>query len=88
MRYDNGYRRSSWWDRNGSLVFGIVFILTFVSALVGAIALDQRRQDQFRKECTQVQGVTRTDDDGDLECYVNNREIAEYGENSPLNPED
>lgn len=88
MPYHNGYYRSTWWDRNGGLVLGIVFILTFVAAITGAIVIDQRGQTQFRKECSQVQGVTRTDDDGDLECYVNNVEIAEYNENSPLHPED
>jgi hypothetical protein len=40
----------------------------------------------FRDECYSVSGVV-VNDDGELECHVGGQEIAEFGENSPRQPQ-
>lgn len=69
-------------------IFSVLFTLVFVGACaVFCIGVYNDVQDQklFKRECVSVGGRYDTDSDGDLECYKNDREIAEYGETSPLN---
>lgn len=61
-------------------------VLCFLGAVLlmsGIGFLSWKGQGDFKKECVAVAGTTRYDNDGDLECYRNGIEIAEYGENSP-----
>lgn len=65
----------------------VAFISLFaVSAIAAVIWLGIRAENNFRSECKAVGGYTVTDDDGDIECYRGDREIAEFGENSPRDP--
>lgn len=71
-----------------SVFFPLLFILMVVGALgtvVYAVHASVQAENRFKAECVEVGGRSFWEDD-DLECWKDNREIAEFGENSPKQP--
>ena len=63
-----------------SPVIGLIVIVLILSGLG---FFSWKGGQDFEKECKAVSGRVLVDNDGDLECYRNGIEIAEYGESSP-----
>lgn len=66
--------------------FYAVLVLVAVILFVIPVGISIQDQRQFTRECHSVAGHIDKDSDGDVECYIGDREIAELYENSPLNP--
>lgn len=66
--------------------FYIFLVLAVVILFVIPVGISIQDQRQFTRECHSVGGHIDKDSDGDVECYIGDREIAELYENSPLNP--
>lgn len=67
------------WARAGA----VIAFLAVVAILSTIGFLSWKGQGDFKEQCKAVSGYTLYDNDGDLECYRNDREIAEYGESTP-----
>lgn len=67
----------------GVSLVGVLFVAVFI---VLPLHLGMKAESRFRDECYSVSGVV-VSDDGEIECHVAGREIAELGENSPKQPQ-
>lgn len=75
---------SEFFVRAATILGGIIVCALFIGA---PIYFGAKAQKQFKTECVQVGGIVAIDsEDGDLECYRDGREIAEFGDNSPTTP--